>query len=373
MTEQMLMKNALGPAAVSRIALSLTKVWPKFNTQAFSKSALQGLEALELKQRVDHLIDALAEHLPTDFIETAAILKRLPEHWDFGDPKDSTRSFASWPVIDYAARCGLEHPEVALDLLKNITHLGTAEFAIRPFILRYPELCIAELKKWAQNDSEHIRRLASEGSRPRLPWGIRLQTYCKDPSPLLPILESLNQDTSDYVARSVANSINDISKDNPDIALSLCSQWMTNSPSQKTQWIVRHGMRTLIKQGRAEVFPLLGFTKSPKVQIDALQLKSNQIALGGALQFETTLISQSKKHQRLAIDFAIHHRKANGSLSAKVFKWKEIDLKPGERRAIGKKHPIKKITTRRYYPGQHQLDLIVNGRLVSSLHFTLSC
>ncbi len=378
MSDQFLMKDGLGETAVLRIASGMQAAWPAFDVKGFEQTALRGIRDLGLKQRVNHLVSALNQHLPDDFVKTADILRRAPNNWDFGDPTDPIRSFASWPVIDYAATYGLEHPEVSLDLLKHLTHMFSAEFAIRPFILRYPELCLAAFETWVDDSNHQVRRLVSEGSRPRLPWGMRLPPYCDDPTPLIPLLTRLNNDPSDYVRRSVANSLNDISKDNPDIAVEVCQYWLrgtqaTNEVSADTKWIVRHAMRSLIKSGRADVFPLLGFTANPKLELGDVKLSSSKIKLGEALAFETQIHSKSKSTQHLAIDFVIHHRKANGSLSPKVFKWKEMDLKPGQSLAISKKHAIRKINTRAYYSGQHQLDIVINGKTYRNIAFDLNC
>jgi 3-methyladenine DNA glycosylase AlkC len=372
MTEQILMKDGLGPTAINRIAIAVRKTWPQFDAKGFTSLASSKIGSLELKQRVQYLIKVLHEFLPDDFEESALILTNISVHWDFGDPNDPVRSFAAWPIIDYAAEYGLEHPETSLALLKQLTHLMSAEFAIRPFILRYPELCFAEFDTWVTDDSDHVRRLVSEGSRPRLPWGARLQPFCENPTMLLPLLERLNNDPSDYVRRSVANSINDISKDNPDIAVNLCKSW-SKSASSETLWIIRHAMRSLIKQGRTDVFPLLGFTDNPKLTIADLELESAKIQLGQALLFATIIQSKAKQSQRLAIDFAIHHRKANGTTSAKVFKWKELTLDADKSLRINKKHAIRKINTRAYYSGKHYLELIVNGVPHSKVEFHLDC
>lgn len=379
MTEQMLMKDGLGARAIDRIALGIQSAWPKFDSQSFTQKANTGIDSLELKQRVQHLIQVLNQFLPNDFEESAAILSRTPDNWDFGDPNDPIRSFAAWPIIDYAAEFGLEHPETSLALLKRLTSLFSAEFAIRPFILRHPDLCFVEFETWVNDADHHVRRLVSEGSRPRLPWGMRLKPFCEDPAMLLPLLEWLNNDPSEYVRRSVANNINDITKDNPDIAVELCRNWMykgdgtSDETSDETKWIIRHAMRSLIKDGRPDVFPLLGFTAKPKLKVDGITLQSNKIKLGESLVFATEIQSDAKTSQRLAIDFAIHHRKANGSLSAKVFKWKELELKPGQSLKIDKKHGIRKISTRAYYSGLHQLELIINGETLASQDFHLDC
>ena len=355
------MKSGLSTNAVKRISAVLNQIITDFPEQEFERDAFNGLEKLELKQRVDHLIAVLADYLPADFSQAAEVLLQLKTNWDWGDENDALSSFAAWPLVDYVAVYGLEHPELALKILKHLTALFSAEFAVRPFIELNFELTQQTLLTWCTDDDEQVRRLASEGSRPRLPWGKRLAKFCNDPSAILPILVLLKDDTSLYVRRSVANNLNDISKDNPDCVIQLCRQWAYQAPAQR-QWLIRHALRSLVKQGRIEVFPLLGYTEQPDLKLMNFCLDKSVIKLGEKLALSIELRSLSKHSQKFVLDYKVHHRKANGSTTAKVFKWKNISLAAYGTIELTKLHSFKQITTRTYYAGQHAIEILVNGQ-----------
>lgn len=366
MSERTLMKDGLGEAAMDRIASGLVQVFEGFDRKRFVSEGLDGIEALELKERVHHIIAVLHKYLPESFDETAKGLSALPEVWDRGDPDDPIRGFAMWPITDYVAEHGLESPEVALGLLEKLTPLFSAEFAIRPFIERHPETTFAALEKWLEHEDEHCRRLVSEGTRPKLPWGIQLKGFVKDPSPLFPLLEALRLDSSEYVRRSVANNLNDISKDHPDKLVKLCKRWQKQDKG-KTDWIIRHATRSLVKAGHPGVFTLLGYTESPNVKIDEFSLPK-QVAIGEALEIAFAVTSQAKA-QRFVLDYAIHFVKANGKTAPKVFKIKNCDLDNHQVLNITKSHSLKLITTRKYYPGEHVLAIHINGEEVARKTF----
>lgn len=364
------MKNGLGESAVERIACALKQVKPDFDTANFVSEAMSGLQTLELKGRVYHVIATLHKFLPGDFAQTARLLKRLPNVWDYGDPDDPLRSFAAWPVIDYVGVYGLAHPHTALAVLKQLTSLFSAEFAIRPYLIAHPEYCQSQLAKWAYDEDEHIRRLVSEGSRPRLPWGMQLKPYVKDPSPSLPLLEILKNDSSLYVRRSVANHLNDIAKDHPDLVIAICRRWYPEA-SPELRWVIKHATRSLVKAGHPDVFPLLGYSDSIELATPTLQLSKDLVQLGGSLEFQLDLKSAASCHQKIVVDFAIHFVKANGERKPKVFKLKSIALAPEESCQLVKAHAIKAITTRKYYPGIQLLEILVNGKSLISREFTL--
>ncbi|MGD8347419.1 MAG: hypothetical protein PVI83_09230, partial [Lysobacterales bacterium] len=251
------MKHGLGRPAIERIAAALSAVVPGFDAKAFTSQALDGLDALELKGRVRHVMAAMHDVLPKEFRQAADCLEKVGQSWMEGDPDDPLRGFAAWPVIDYVGEYGLEEPERALETLRRLTPLFSAEFAIRGFIIRYPELAYARLEAWTEDADEHVRRLVSEGARPRLPWGQRLQEAVKDPSRGLALLERLKDDPSEYVRRSVANHLNDVSKDHPDHVVAVCRDWLQGAGPERRR-LVRHATRTLVKQGHPEVFGLLG-------------------------------------------------------------------------------------------------------------------
>ncbi len=364
-----LMKDGLSPHAIQRIGKSLAQVIPGFNAQRFHKNASIGIDALELKQRVDHVIQHLHHEFNQPYKKLTGYLQHLPDVWDAGNPDDNKAMFAAWPVIDYVAVHGLAHPKESLLLLEKLTPLFTAEFAIRPFIQQHYQQTYTQLLSWCEHNSEHVRRLASEGSRPRLPWGMRLPTFIQDPKPLKPILQKLNQDESLYVRRSVANNINDITKDNPDWAIDLCAEFLSVQ-NEKTDWIVKHALRSLIKSGDQRVFPLLGYTDNAQVVLQNFKLNKKTISLGDSLGFSFTL-SSAEPSQQIVVDYVIYFMKASGSLAAKVFKLKNIELKKESEILFEKKHSFKPITTRSYYSGKHQIAIQVNGKELSRLDFML--
>ena len=378
---QALMKDGLGEAAVARIAQALSAVSNQvdgvdFDEGAFVGEALDGLDRLELKQRVNHLIAVLARYLPADFSQCAPLLMALPAHWDRGDPDDPLRGFAAWPVTDYVGVHGLEEPELALSVLRALTGLFSAEFAIRPLLIEHPALTLATLQAWAADPDPHVRRLVSEGCRPRLPWGVRLPVFCREPQPVLALLELLKDDDSEYVRRSVANNLNDIAKDNPHLVIDICRRWHGElaglASADQRRWIIRHGCRSLIKSGHPEVFGLLGYTATPQLAVEPLTLQQESVVIGDSQVFGFSLRSTAKTAQTLVVDYAVHHRKSNGKQQAKVFKLKNVALAPGEVMQLSKSHSFKKVTTRTYYPGAHGIEILINGVAHGRIDFQLA-
>lgn len=370
MAEQALLKHGLNQASVQRIATALTSAWPEFNQSGFTRAAVQGLDTLELKQRVEHIIETLHQFLPQDFGQTSRILCTLAECWDRGPADDPLRGFAVWPLTDYVASYGLEAPEQAMQVMAALSQYFSAEFAIRPFLQQHFKLAHRQLLSWAKSDDEHLRRLASEGCRPRLPWGKQLPRFIREPEPVLAVLELLKYDSSLYVRRSVANNLNDISKDNPDLVIKTCERWLQQQPDNpELQWLVKHATRSLVKLGHTEVFPLLGYSAKPDVDIIDFRLSHQRLTAGEELSFDITLKSKSK--QRFVLDYAIHFMKANGQQSAKVFKLKNCSTTAKEHIQFQKKHSFKKISTRQYHPGEHALSIIVNGKEIAKRVFQL--
>ena len=365
------MKDNLSHTAVERISQVLSLAMPEFNKNAFIQTAIYGLDELELKQRVAHIINAMHKYLPSDFEETANILLNVKVHWCSKSDENTYSNFAAWPIIDYVAAYGLNFKEISLNVLKQLTSLFSAEFAIRPFIEKYPEYCNQTFKSWILDENEHVRRLVSEATRPRLPWGLQLKGFMLDPRPNLPLLTHLKSDPSLYVRRSVANHLNDISKDNPDIVINLCKSWQDNALNQQENWVIKHATRSLVKSGNLQVLSLLGFTQEPDVDVLDLKIKTKQIQIGNDLNFELSLTSNSKQQQKLVVDFAIHFRKSNNKTAPKVFKLKTFSLQAKANIYLTKKHSFKKISTRKYYPGEHKLEIFINGQSKSTKTFDL--
>lgn len=368
MAKQALMKNGLNKQAIKRIATSIQQTGYPIDSQAFCQDATKGIGKLELKQRVQHIITVLHHHLPNDFTQSAEILFNAKQYWDYGDQHDPLSGFAAWPLIDYSATYGLQHPETALELLKHLTSLFSAEFAIRAFLIHHHDYTYQRLQQWCNSKDKHVRRLVSEGTRPRLPWGQQLEQYIQSPQPVLKLLNTLKDDPSLYVRRSVANNLNDISKDHPDETLRLCKQWL-RKPTPQREWIVKHACRSLIKAGHPECLALLGFNKSPKINISTVQLSRTTLNLGESLRFSIKLKSSTRTTQKLVVDYAVHYIKANGNPKPKIFKLKTFTLAPNEEICLSKNISFKPITTRKYYPGPHKIEIFVNGKPYANAEF----
>jgi len=364
-------KNNLSEQAVNRIAAALSKSISDFDSDSFKTHALLGLDNLELKQRVTHLINVMHVFLPEDFTKTAEILLLVKLNWDYGESDDSYSSFAAWPVIDYVSTYGLEHKETSLNLLKHLTCLFSSEFAIRPFIVKYPDYCLKQFEIWITDQDEHVRRLVSEGTRPRLPWGLQLKQFISDPTPNLNLLTKLKSDPSLYVRRSVANHLNDIAKDNPSVVIKICKQWHKNKLNQHELWVIKHATRSLVKMGNKDVFSLLGYTDNPQVQIKKIELNNNKIKRGEDLNFDFNLTSTSGENQKIVVDYAIHFVKANGKTKEKVFKLKSFTIDSNTNVVLTKKYSFKEISTRKYYIGAHKIEILVNGQTKATKSFDL--
>lgn len=357
-------KNLFNEKVIRDMAGHLALAWPEFDQVGFGEMALRNLEDLELKQRSRQITDALKTFLPEDYEQAGAIMlaSLAPEELPDLNYDPSEAGISGWgimPMVDYVGLYGLVHFDLSMTLFKELTKGFSSEFGIRPFLDQAPERTLAVLTTWLDDPSRHVRRLISEGTRPRLPWGMRLQNFVADPAPVLPLLEALKDDPEEYVRRSVANNLNDIAKDHPDLVADIAGRWLKDA-SKDRQRLVRHACRTLIKQGHRGTLKVLGYD-APKVELEAITITTPHVIFGEALVFDLGLRSTSDHSQKLIIDYAIHHRKANGSSSPKVFKWKQITLKDRAPLQATKKHAIKAITTRKYYPGQHKLEIFING------------
>ena len=370
-----LVKNNLDEQSINVIAKVLKAIDHTFDDISFCNKSKRGLLTLELKERVIHIINHLHDHLPDDFYQTAEILKKIPSVWPYNSGTDRAFAFTAWPLIDYVGVYGEGFPEQSLHILEVLTPLFTAEFAIRPFIVEHFERLLPILNVWVLNKDEHVRRLVSEGVRPRLPWGLQLKRFIDNPKPILPLLDALKFDDSEYVRRSVANNINDISKDHPELVMDLCLQWMnaakTDLEKHSVHRIVKHGLRTLIKRGNPKVFTLLGYTAKPAVNITSFIIKTPSISVGEDIVFELMLEGRSDSNH-IVVDYSIHFVKANGKTAKKVFKLKNCQLMNNQKMTIRKKHSFKVISTRTYYEGTHLLVLYINGVPVTQQAFELS-
>ncbi|MDN5214660.1 DNA alkylation repair protein [Fulvivirgaceae bacterium BMA12] len=340
---------------------SIGKVYPSFSTKDFfSYLYNEDWEDKSLKERMYHASQSLHETLPDNYDEALDILSKVYQKFD---------GFDAMIFPDFVEQFGQDHYQLSIEALERFTQFSSAEFAIRPFILKHPEKTMDKMLSWSRHDNHHVRRLSSEGCRPRLPWAMALPLFKKDPGMIFPILDNLKSDPSLYVRKSVANNLNDITKDNPDLVIARLEKWQTDA-SKETQWITRHALRGMLKAGHPNALKLLGYG-SAKVSVDNFKLKPRKIAMGDSLSFSFELRNDGKRPQNLMVDFIVHFVKSNGSTAPKVFKLNTLKLAPGETQLISKSHPFKVITTRKYYSGKHKLAVQVNGKVLGEQSFDL--
>lgn len=368
-------KNVFSPALVDTVAGHLARRLPEFDRKAFEKSILPRLDALELKDRAQLIADAVHAALPLDGGARAAILADMlhPDASNETGVKSDERGLRGWAVLPLSlvvGQNGLTDFDRSLGLLREMTCRFTAEFAIRYFMLADQARTLRTLTDWVHDPSVNVRRLVSEGTRPRLPWAMQLPALIADPSPTLPLLEALRDDKEEYVRRSVANHLNDIAKDHPDLVADLAGTWIGDAGEDRRR-LLRHACRSLIKQGHERTLDVFGLGQ-PLIAPVEIGIATPDVRFGETLDFTVEIRSVSDKTQPLLVDYVMHFLKANRTRAAKVFKWTRFDLAPGESRVIARRHPIRPITTRRYYPGTQAISLRINGRDHGMCEFDLT-
>lgn len=375
-------KNLINTGTVARAGQHLQRVWPGFERQRFERHAAHGLDALEFKARAMQLADALQATLPANFADAADVLEAslappIPldakgEPAGLSDAQSETglSGWVVWSMGEFVVRQGMGDVPRALQCLHALTQRFSAEFAIRPFIQQHPGLALDTLHRWVDDPSAHVRRLVSEGSRPRLPWGLRLQALVADPAPTLPLLRALQDDASAYVRRSVANHLNDIAKDHPDLVAGWVREHLVDANAPRHA-LLRHASRSLVKQGHAPTLAAWGLGQGLQGQA-SLALSAQRVKVGGEIALDVTLQSSGRAPQALVVDYVVHHVRANGSASPKVFKGWKLTLAPNEQRTLAKRHSLRPVTTRTLYPGTHRVELSVNGQVLASAGFELT-
>lgn len=355
------LKEFFNKAFYDNLARVIHSEYADFHPEKFVKDVTKDFEPLSLNERMRNTSVVLKQHLPSDYAKTLDIFYRVVPQLKTG--------YTTLVFPDFVSQFGLEHQELSLEALKYFTQFGSSEFAIRVFLKQDFEHVMKTMIRWAEDDNHHVRRLASEGSRPRLPWSFKLQQVIDNPQVTQPILERLNADDELYVRKSVANHLNDFSKDNADYMLQLVKNWDQSHPH--TAWIIKHGTRTLIKKGNDASLLLFGFEEHPKLQLEAFSLNSETIRLGEELVFSFDLVSEKKSPQKLVVDYIMHYRKASGETAPKVFKLKELALQPGETVSITKKQRLQDFSTRKHYAGVHAVEIQVNGKVLGRKEFEL--
>ncbi len=336
----------------------------KFSTHFFNPY----WDSLELKQRVKHVADAMADQLSGNYLRDIEVVTQLTKH--IMVQLNGATTFTHIFIADYIERYGINHPEESLNAMEYATIISSCEFAIRPFIVKYPDMVMSQMLHWTNHPHASVRRLASEGCRPRLPWGMALVAFKKDPSPILPILEQLKNDPSEYVRKSVANNLNDIAKDNPEVVTDIIKAW--KGSSKETDWILKHGSRTLLKKADKHTLSLFGVSAVSSATVTDLKVKHDIINIGGVLQFSFVLMHKEKLATVLRVEYLIYYRKSNGSLSKKIFKVTEQAFQSIKPQTISRKQSFKDMTTRKHYAGEHQLAIVVNGVELSKTSFMVN-
>lgn len=355
------LKELFNEAYYKNLAKELKNVYPKLNEKSFTEVCLKDLHKLELNARLRHTSNTLYTFLPNDYRTAVNILKQVVPNLKTG--------YTTLVFPDYVGLYGLNDFNYSLEALSYFTSYGSSEFAIRVFLKHNFKATIKVMEKWAKSENPNVRRLASEGCRPRLPWSFKLDVVCENPYLTLPILSKLKEDQEAYVKKSVANHLNDFSKDHPDFLIKLLAEWKTDNIH--TNWILKHASRTLLKQGNSKVLNYFGIKSSKDLTADAFTIRNKKIKVGDNLHFDFNLNNLASKTLKVRLEYSLYFKLSNDKFGKKVFKLSEIIIKPKEKIAYEKKHSFKPLSTRTYNSGIHQIGIIINGVETERISFEL--
>lgn len=364
------LKNYFGPDIPRRIARMIGAQHAPFPQKEFVADALRGYETLDLLARGRHIAQALRRHLPQDYAAAIKILVDSLGPKLVGTELHGMAPFIYLPHVIFVSEFGLDHFELSMRAQYELTQRFSAEFSIRAYLQHHPEKTLARLREWVTDPSVHVRRLVSEGTRPRLPWASRLREFQKDPRAVLALLELLKNDPELYVRRSVANNLNDIGKDHPELLFKTCRRWLKNAPPER-EWLVRHALRSAIKRAEAGALDVLGYGASARVSLRRVRVAPVRARVGGDVTLAFELASTHPQSQRVLVDFRVFYVKANGATQPKVFKLKAIDLAPRAVVQLSKTISLREMTTRKHYPGTHRVEIILNGQMHHAGEFAL--
>lgn len=360
------LKNVYTAVFFTPLMQALNRVLPVFNPKQFVNDLFdEEWEEKELKQRMRHISTVLQQHLPGSYQQQVALLLRIVR---ILEDKKIKGGFEYMFIPDFVEQFGLSNLKTSLSAMETMTQFVSCEFAIRPFLLKHQQEVMKQMLIWSRHKHANVRRFSSEGCRPRLPWAMAIPTLKKDPSPIIPILENLKSDPSLFVRKSVANNLNDIAKDHPDLVTSLVKKW--KGLSGETDWIVRHGCRTLLKKANAEAYDLYGLSGGEECSISGVKLNRSTLYIGEKLRFSFQLVT-ARQDCRLRLEYAIYYAKAKGKPSRKIFQLKEDVFAGGRTYDFSKTQTFQDLTTRKHYPGKHRIEILVNGVEKSSAEFCL--
>ncbi|WP_434563523.1 DNA alkylation repair protein [Pseudomonas sp. D2-30] len=355
------LKEIFNNARLEHIATEMRAVYPAFDAKAFLDMTNDGLAQLSVMQRMARVSECLHTVLPLDYESSLEVLRALAPRLN--------SMFVSMFLPHYVASYGRHAFEASMDALKYFTRFGSAEFAVRHFLRDDLAGTLEVMHEWALDANEHVRRLASEGSRPRLPWSFHLEPIQANPELAAAILDALKADDSLYVRKSVANHLNDVTKQHPDWVLDRIEGWPLQE--RHTAWIARHALRSLIKQGNPRALAVIGAGGKAQVEVSDLQVLPAVIRLGEQVTLSFKVQSTCPENQRLVIDYAIDYVKASGGTSAKVFKLRTFDLPALACANLSRSQHIRELTTRRHYEGRHAVHVLINGERLGSTAFDI--
>lgn len=372
-------KNMYNEQFFDRFTKDLKLVINDFDAREFVSQIMDDeWENRELKQRCRHITTVLKEFLPVDYKDAIAKILELLDYVkstypDFSviDDEKFGLTLEYGAILDnYVEQYGLDDYETSIRAIEKITQFTSCEFAVHPFIIKYPDEMMKQMLVWSKHEHWGVRRLASEGCRPRLPWAMALPNLKENPAPIIPILENLKNDPSRFVRLSVANNLNDIAKDNPETVIDLVKKW--RGESKEVDWIIKHGCRTLLKQGNPEMMELFGFDSViENISIDNFQIPTPKVKVGDSLEFSFKLLNHNDKKVRIRLEYAIYYQKANGTLTKKVHKISEKEYAGDSVTQITRKHSFRVVTTRKLHLGLHQIAVIINGNEFEKYSFEL--
>lgn len=361
-------KDYFDRAAAKAMAGQIAGAYPDFDKAKFIRHCTGNLASLEYHDRVKKFSAAMKKTLPDHYPDAVAILqKSLPPL--LPGCESITDGWLQWPVGQFIADNGVQHFSESMDAMHALTQRFSAEFAVRPFVEHQPQATFCHLYTLLDDPSPHVRRWCSEGTRTRLPWGNKLHGLIADPSPVWPVLDALCNDDSLYVRRSVANNLNDLSKDHPEAVLKRCKLWRKDK-SENVDRVIKHGLRGLIKAGDPQALSIIGFGKPVKIEA-TLKATPGKIRIGESTLMKAVVENKSARAQDLMIDYIVYYQGKNGGERAKVFKWKTISLAKKQQIVLEKKHPMRITSIRALYAGRHRLALQINGAIVASGAFRL--
>jgi 3-methyladenine DNA glycosylase AlkC len=353
------LRNIYNSSSIGLLISEIKKEYKELDAEKCHNLIFQeDWDQLALKERMRRITISLHTTLPKEYKTALEILYKVA-------PKFTGLKGIIFP--DYVELYGLEEWDESMKALAFFTPYSTSEFVVRPFLINDLERMLSQMLKWSLHSDEHIRRLASEGSRPRLPWGQSVPSIKANPEQTLPILNNLKEDHSLYVRKSVANHLNDISYTHPDLVLELANEWY--GKSKHTDWIIKHACRALLKKGNQQALLLFGYKDDQSIELSDFQLNNKHISIGESIHFSFNITS--KKEMPVRVEYAIDYVKSKGQRTKKVFMISTLKMTSNETKTFSKTQSFKELTTRKHYLGTHTLSIIINGIVKASLDFEI--